>query len=226
MRDAARHNGHRQRLREKLTLAGGDALHDYELLELYLFRAIPRRDVKPIAKDLIHRFGDLGGVAAAPVEQLVTIEGVSEKTAAELKLIQALSERLAREQVIGRPVISSWSALVGYCRTALQHARTEQFRVLFLDRKNRLIADEVLGRGTIDHAPVYPREVVKRALAHEASALILVHNHPSGDSTPSQTDIEMTKTLAEVCQPFDIVLHDHLVIARENTASFKTLGLM
>ncbi len=226
MRDAARHNGHRQRLREKLTLAGGDALHDYELLELYLFRAIPRRDVKPIAKDLIHRFGDLGGVAAAPVEQLVTIEGVSEKTAAELKLIQALSERLAREQVIGRPVISSWSALVGYCRTALQHARTEQFRVLFLDRKNRLIADEILGRGTIDHAPVYPREVVKRALAHEASALILVHNHPSGDATPSQTDIEMTKTLAEVCQPFDIVLHDHLVIARENTASFKTLGLL
>lgn len=226
MRDAARHNGHRQRLREKLTLAGGDALHDYELLELYLFRAIPRRDVKPIAKDLIHRFGDLGGVAAAPVEQLVTIQGVSEKTAAELKLIQALSERLAREQVIGRPVISSWSALVGYCRTALQHARTEQFRVLFLDRKNRLIADEILGRGTIDHAPVYPREVVKRALAHEASALILVHNHPSGDATPSQTDIEMTKTLAEVCQPFDIVLHDHLVIARENTASFKTLGLL
>lgn len=226
MRDAARHNGHRQRLREKLTLAGGEALHDYELLELYLFRAIPRRDVKPIAKDLIHRFGDLGGVAAAPVEQLVTIEGVSEKTAAELKLIQALSERLAREQVIGRPVISSWSALVGYCRTALQHARTEQFRVLFLDRKNRLIADEILGRGTIDHAPVYPREVVKRALAHEASALILVHNHPSGDATPSQTDIEMTRTLAEVCQPFDIVLHDHLVIARENTASFKTLGLL
>ena len=226
MRDAARHNGHRQRLREKLTFAGGEALHDYELLELYLFRAIPRRDVKPIAKDLIHRFGDLGGVAAAPVEQLVTIEGVSEKTAAELKLIQALSERLAREQVIGRPVISSWSALVGYCRTALQHARTEQFRVLFLDRKNRLIADEILGRGTIDHAPVYPREVVKRALAHEASALILVHNHPSGDATPSQTDIEMTRTLAEVCQPFDIVLHDHLVIARENTASFKTLGLL
>lgn len=226
MRDAAHHNGHRQRLREKLTLAGGDALHDYELLELYLFRAIPRRDVKPIAKDLIHRFGDLGGVAAAPVEQLVTVKGVSEKTAAELKLIQALSERLAREQVIGRPVISSWSALVGYCRTALQHARTEQFRVLFLDRKNRLIADEILGRGTIDHAPVYPREVVKRALAHEASALILVHNHPSGDATPSQTDIEMTKTLAEVCQPFDIVLHDHLVIARENTSSFKTLGLL
>jgi len=226
MPEAAHHNGHRQRLREKLTLAGSDALHDYELLELYLFRSIPRRDVKPLAKELIARFGDLGGVTTAPLEQLTRIKGVSEKTAAELKLIQALSERLAREQVIGRPVISSWSALVGYCRTALQYERTEQFRVLFLDRKNRLIADEVLGRGTIDHAPVYPREVVKRALAHEASALILVHNHPSGDATPSQTDIEMTKTLADVCQPFDIVLHDHLVIARENTASFKTLGLM
>ncbi len=226
MPEAAHHNGHRQRLREKLTLAGSGALHDYELLELYLFRSIPRRDVKPLAKELIARFGDLGGVTTAPLEQLTRIKGVSEKTAAELKLIQALSERLAREQVIGRPVISSWSALVGYCRTALQYERTEQFRVLFLDRKNRLIADEVLGRGTIDHAPVYPREVVKRALAHEASALILVHNHPSGDATPSQTDIEMTKTLADVCQPFDIVLHDHLVIARENTASFKTLGLM
>lgn len=226
MQEAAHHNGHRQRLREKLTSAGSDALHDYELLELYLFRSIPRRDVKPIAKNLIAKFGDLGGVAAAPLEQLTQIKGISEKTASELKLIQALSERLAREQVIGKPVISSWSALVGYCRTTLQFERTEQFRVLFLDRKNRLIADEILGRGTIDHAPVYPREVVKRALAHEASALILVHNHPSGDATPSQTDIEMTRTLAEVCQPFDIVLHDHLVIARENTASFKTLGLL
>lgn len=226
MQEAAHHNGHRQRLREKLTSAGSDALPDYELLELYLFRSIPRRDVKPIAKSLIAKFGDLGGVAAAPLEQLTQIKGISEKTASELKLIQALSERLAREQVIGKPVISSWSALVGYCRTALQFERTEQFRVLFLDRKNRLIADEILGRGTIDHAPVYPREVVKRALAHEASALILVHNHPSGDATPSQTDIDMTRTLAEVCQPFDIVLHDHLVIARENTSSFKTLGLM
>ena len=226
MQDAAHHNGHRQRLREKLTSAGSAALHDYELLELYLFRSIPRRDVKPIAKELIAKFGDLGGVTTAPLEQLTQIKGISEKTASELKLIQALSERLAREQVIGKPVISSWSALVGYCRTALQFERTEQFRVLFLDRKNRLIADEILGRGTIDHAPVYPREVVKRALAHEASALILVHNHPSGDATPSQTDVEMTRTLAEVCQPFDIVLHDHLVIARENTASFKTLGLL
>lgn len=222
----AHHTGHRDRLREKLTLAGGLALHDYELLELYLFRSIPRRDVKPIAKDLIARFGDLGGVAAAPVEQLVTVKGVSDRVAADLKLIKALSERLAREQVIGRPAIASWSALINYCRTAMQHATTEQFRVLFLDRKNKLIADEVLGEGTIDHAPVYPREVVKRALAHESSAIILVHNHPSGDATPSQADIEMTRNLMDICKPFDIVVHDHLVIGRENTASFKTLGLM
>jgi len=201
-------------------------LHDYELLELYLFRSIPRRDVKPIAKALIARFGDLGGVAAAPIEQLVCIDGVNERSAAELKLIQALSARLAREQVIGRPVIASWAALVAYCRTTMQHATTEQFRVLFLDRKNKVIGDEVLGTGTVDHAPVYPREVVKRALANEASAIILVHNHPSGDATPSQADIEMTRTLIKVCKPFEIVVHDHLVIGRENTASFKTLGLM
>lgn len=226
MASPAHTDGHRERLRQKLTLAGGDALHDYELLELYLFRSIPRRDVKPIAKALIARFGDLGGVAAAPLEQLVTIDGVNERCGAELKLIQALSARLAREQVIGRPVIASWAALVAYCRTAMQHATTEQFRVLFLDRKNKVIGDEVLGTGTVDHAPVYPREVVKRALAHEASAIILVHNHPSGDATPSQADIEMTRTLIEVCKPFEIVVHDHLVIGRENTASFKTLGLM
>ncbi len=226
MTDLAHHTGHRDRLREKLTSAGSLALHDYELLELYLFRCIPRRDTKPIAKDLIARFGDLGGVASAPIEHLIQVKGVSEKTAAELKLIKALSERMAREQVMGRTVIASWSALINYCRTAMQHATTEEFRVLFLDRKNKLIADEVLGRGTIDHAPVYPREVVKRALAHEASALILVHNHPSGDATPSQADIEMTRSLMEICQPFEIVVHDHLVIGRENTASFKTLGLM
>ncbi len=220
------HTGHRDRLREKLTSAGGLALHDYELLELYLFRSIPRRDTKPIAKALIARFGDLGGVAGADVRDLIAIKGVSERVAADLKLIKPLAERLAREQAIGRPVITSWSALVAYCRTAMQHATTEQFRVLFLDRKNKLIADEVLGEGTIDHAPVYPREVVKAALAHEASAIILVHNHPSGDATPSQADIEMTRTLMDICKPFEIAVHDHLVIGRENTASFKTLGLM
>ncbi len=220
------YQGHRERLRLRLEESGGAGLHDYELLELYLGLCIRRRDVKPIAKALIARFGDLGGVAAAPVEQLTAVPGVGAKTATELKLIRALSARLAREQVIGRPVIASWNALVAYCRTAMQHATTEQFRVLFLDRKNKVIGDEVLSTGTVDHAPVYPREVVKRALANEASAIILVHNHPSGDATPSQADIEMTRTLIEVCKPFEIVVHDHLVIGRENTASFKTLGLM
>ena len=220
------HVGHRDRLRARFSSAGGGALADYELLELFLFNSIPRRDVKPLAKELISAFGDLGGVAAAPLERLTEIKGVSEKVAVDLKLLQAVSERMSREGVIGKPVVSSWSALVNYCRTALQHERTEQFRVLFLDKKNRLIADEVLGKGTVDHAPVYPREVVKRALAHEASAIILVHNHPSGDPTPSHSDVVMTKKMAEAAQPFDIVLHDHLVIGRETTASFKALGLI
>ncbi|MEE2566862.1 RadC family protein [Hyphobacterium marinum] len=220
------HAGHRDRLRARFTSAGGDALADYELLELFLFNAIPRRDVKPLAKELIAAFGDLGGVAAAPIERLTEIKGVSARVAADLKLLQAISARMAREGVIDKPVVSSWSALVNYCRTALQHERTEQFRVLFLDKKNRLIADEIMSRGTVDHAPVFPREVVKRALAHEASAIILVHNHPSGDPTPSHSDVVMTKKMAEAAQPFDIVLHDHLVIGRETTASFKQLGLI
>jgi DNA repair protein RadC len=196
------------------------------LLELYLGHTIRRGDVKPLAKALIARFGDLGGVVNAPIEHLTEVKGVGDKLAADLKLVHALARRLAREQALHRPVISSWAALISYCRTAIQHRTTEEFRVLFLDRKNRLIADEVLGTGTIDHAPVYPREVAKRALAHDASAIILVHNHPSGDPTPSGADIEMTRTLAEACAPFEIVVHDHLVIGREATASFKTLGLL
>lgn len=219
-------HGHRDRLRARFGEAGGSALADYELLELFLFRSIPRRDVKPIAKALIARFGDLGRVVAAEPAQLAEIEGVSEKIALDLKLLHAASVRIAREQVTGRPVISSWSALLDYCRTALQHASTEEFRVLFLDKKNRLIADEFAARGTVDHAPVYPREIVKRALALDASALILVHNHPSGDPTPSSADIEMTKRLKEAAKPFDIVIHDHLVVGRDKTASFKALGIL
>tara|TARA_R110002073_G_scaffold28303_10_gene90027 strand:+ start:2507 stop:3196 length:690 start_codon:yes stop_codon:yes gene_type:complete len=220
------HAGHRDRLRARFASAGGAALADYELLELYLFNSIPRRDTKALAKTLITAFGDIGGVSAAPIERLTEIKGVSEKVALDLKLLLTISERMSREGVINKPVVSSWSALVNYCRTALQHERIEQFRVLFLDKKNRLIADEILGKGTVDHAPVYPREVVKRALAHEASAIILVHNHPSGDPTPSHADVVMTKKMAEAAQPFDIVLHDHLVIGRETTASFKALGLI
>ncbi|WP_394692216.1 DNA repair protein RadC [Hyphobacterium sp.] len=220
------HAGHRDRLRARFAKAGGDALADYELLELFLFRSIPRRDVKPLAKDLIARFGDLGGVAAASVEALTELKGVSEKTAIDLKLLQAASARMALEGALDRPVISSWSSLITYCRTAMQHEPVEQFRVLFLDKKNRLMADEVISKGTVDQAPVYPREVVKRALAHEASAIILVHNHPSGEVTPSTADIEITKTIIDASKPFNIVVHDHLIIGRETTASFKSLGLI
>lgn len=224
--DAPHHLGHRERLRARFTDGSGAGLHDYELLELYLFGFIPKKDVKPLAKELIATFGDLGGVASAPMERLVEVKGVGTTVATGLKLLHAISGRMAREGILDKPVVSSWSALVNYCRTAMQHARTEEFRVLFLDKKNKMIADEVLGKGTVDHAPVYPREVLKRALAHEASALILVHNHPSGDPTPSQADITMTKAIADAAKPFDIVLHDHLVIGRETTASFRTLGLL
>jgi len=223
---APHYHGHRDRLRARFAEAGGEALADYELLELALFRSIPRRDVKPLAKALIARFGDLGRICAAPAEQLEEIPGVSQKTALDLKLMHALAVRMTREQVTGRTVLSSWSALLDYLRAALAHATTEEFRVLFLDRKNRLVADEFQARGTVDHAPVYPREIVKRTLALDASAIILVHNHPSGDPTPSRTDIEMTRRIVEAARPFDIVVHDHIVIGRERTASFKAMGLL
>ncbi len=224
--DTPHYHGHRDRLRARFADAGGDALADYELLELALFRSIPRRDVKPLAKDLIKRFGDLGRVCAASVDQLTGVKGVSEKTALDLRLMQAMAIRIAREQVTGRTVISSWSALLDYLRAALQHASTEEFRVLYLDKKNRLVSDEFQARGTVDHAPVYPREIVKQAIALDSSALILVHNHPSGDPTPSQADIEMTRRIKEAAKPFDIVVHDHIIVGRERTASFKALGLL
>lgn len=220
------YHGHRDRLRARFADAGGEALADYELLELALFRSIPRKDVKPLAKDLLKRFGDLGRVCSANLDQLVAVKGVSEKTATDIKLIHAMAVRIAREQVTGRTVISSWSALLDYLRAALQHASTEEFRVLYLDKKNRLVSDEFQARGTVDHAPVYPREIVKQAIALDASALILVHNHPSGDPTPSQADIEMTRRIKEAAKPFDIVVHDHIVVGRERTASFKALGLL
>jgi DNA repair protein RadC len=218
--------GHRDRLRARFKERGADALPDYELLELYLFRTIPRRDLKPLAKALIERFGGFAEVVAAPIERLVEVEGVSEAVAIDLKIVHASAERAARGRVLNRPVISSWNALLDYCRTALADAREEQFRVLFLDKKNRLIADEVLGRGTVDHAPVYPREVVRRALELSATAVILVHNHPSGDPTPSKADIDMTREIVSAAKPLGVAVHDHLVIGKENTASFKSLGLM
>jgi len=196
------------------------------LLELYLFRSIVRRDVKPLAKELIAKFGSFAEVISAPTKQLTEVKGVSEKIALDLKIISAAAAKLGQQSVLGRPVLSSWSALLDYVRSVMQFERTEQFRVLFLDKKNRLIADEVLGEGTVDRAPVYPREVIKRALTHEATAIILAHNHPSGDPTPSQSDIDMTHQMIAAMKPVGITVHDHLIIGRDNIASFRSLGLM
>lgn len=218
--------GHRDRLRARFSESGPGALADYELLELYLFRSIPRRDVKPIAKDLIARFGSFADVVSAPPALLCEVKGISEKTALDMKILQAGALKLGKETVLNRPVLSSWTALLDYCRSAMQFETKEQFRVLFLDRKNKLIADEVLGQGTVDRAPVYPREVLKRALELGSTAIILAHNHPSGDPTPSQSDIAMTNQIITAAKAVDIGIHDHLIIGRKNIASFKSLGLM
>lgn len=220
------YHGHRDRLRARFVEKGAQALSDYELLELYLFRSIVRRDVKPLAKELIAKFGSFAEVISAPTKQLTEVKGVSEKIALDLKIISAAAAKLGQQSVLGRPVLSSWSALLDYVRSVMQFERIEQFRVLFLDKKNRLIADEVLGEGTVDRAPVYPREVIKRALTHEATAIILAHNHPSGDPTPSQSDIDMTHQMIAAMKPVGITVHDHLIIGRDNIASFRSLGLM
>ena len=220
------YHGHRDRLRARFAERGAEALADYELLELYLFNSIPQGDVKPVAKALIAQFGSFAEVCAAPVSRLTEVKGIGPKTALDLQIIKAAATKLGQESVLGRPILSSWTALLDYCRSAMQFEGVEQFRVLFLDRKNRLIADEVLGRGTVDRAPVYPREIMKRALDLEATALILCHNHPSGDPTPSQSDIDMTNHIITAAKPLGISVHDHLIIGRENIASFKTLGLM
>jgi DNA repair protein RadC len=217
--------GHRDRLRERAAAGGLAALPDYEVLELCLFRSIPRGDVKPLAKQLLARFGSLGGVLGATAEELRTLNGVGEALALDLKLMHEATLRTARESVAKRPVISSWSALLAYVKAALAHEAREQFRVLFLDKKNQLIADEVMNRGTVDHAPVYPREVMRRALELSASAVILVHNHPSGDPTPSAADVDMTRQVVEAGRPLRIAVHDHLIAARDGVASLKALGL-
>ncbi|MFI4965462.1 MAG: DNA repair protein RadC [Caulobacterales bacterium] len=217
--------GHRERLRERALAGGLSALPDYEVLELHLFRAIPRGDVKPLAKQLLARFGSLGGVLGATIDDLKTVPGVGDAQALDLKLLQETALRTAREAVAKRPVISSWSALLAYVKAALAHEAREQFRVLFLDKKNQLIADEVMNRGTVDHAPVYPREVMRRALELSASAVILVHNHPSGDPTPSAADVDMTRQVVAAGRPLRIAVHDHLIAARDGVASLKALGL-
>jgi DNA repair protein RadC len=218
--------GHRQRLRERFLKGGTDALADYELLELILFLAIPQRDVKPLAKALLKEFGSFQGVVTADVARLLTVKGVKENTAVALKAIEASARWLAREEILQRNVLSNWDKLIGYCRTTLAREPTERFHLLFLDRKNALIADEQQQQGTVDHTPVYPREVVKRALELNASAIIMVHNHPAGDTTPSRADIEMTRQVREAVRAVGIALHDHLVIGRSGHASFKALGLL
>ncbi|UYV37428.1 DNA repair protein RadC [Rhodobacteraceae bacterium D3-12] len=217
---------HRQRLRARFLSGGAAALPDYEMLELVLFRAIPRRDVKPIAYKLLETFGDFNGVVAAPPERLSEVSGIGEAVICELKIVEAAAHRLARSRVMQRPVVSSWDALIDYCHTAMAHRDIEQFRVLYLDRKNVLIADEEQARGTVDHVPVYPREVVKRALQINASALILVHNHPSGDPTPSPEDISMTAKIDDAAQALGLTLHDHLIIGKSTELSFRSEGLL
>ncbi len=218
--------GHRDRLRARFMDVGGDALPDYELLELVLFRSIPRRDVKPLAKELIKRFGTFAEVLAAPSARLLEVDGLSEKVVADLKIVEASARRLAKGEVAKRPVLSSWASVLDYCRTAMAFMDREQFRLLFLDKRNALIADEVQQSGTVDHTPVYPREVVKRALELSASALILVHNHPSGDPTPSPADIKMTRDIIDVAHPLGITVHDHIIVGREGHASLKGLRLI
>ena len=230
---AAGASGHRERLRDRARTSL-EGLPDYELLELFLFRSIPQRDVKPLAKALLARFGSLSAVLAAAPDALTAVSAtdlrgrllkVGPETALDLRALHEVTRRVAAEPLKRRTVISSWSALLSYVRVALAHEAREQFRVLFLDKKNQLIADEVMNRGTVDHAPVYPREILRRALELSASAVILVHNHPSGDPTPSPADIEMTRQVVEAGRSLKISVHDHLVVGREGAASFKALGL-
>jgi DNA repair protein RadC len=220
------YHGHRERLRERFREAGADALSDYELLELLLFRALPRRDVKPLAKTLLATFGSFAEAISASEARLTEVKGLGAAGITELKIVQAAASRLVRGAVKKRPVLSSWSSVLDYCRTAQAFADREQFRVLFLDKRNQLIADEVQQVGTVDHTPVYPREVVKRALELSATAIILVHNHPSGDPTPSRADIQMTQQIIAVAQPLGISVHDHIIVGKEGHASLKGLKLI
>jgi len=223
--DKPHYSGHRNRLRERFLKEGSD-LADYELIELLLFAAMPRRDVKPIAKALLSRFGSFAGVLNADAQALTEVSGIGQTAAVSLMAVREGAVRLLQSEVMNQPVLSNWQSLMDYCRAAMGHGKVEQFRILFLNRKNMLIADELQQQGTVDHTPVYPREVIKRALDLGASALILVHNHPSGDPSPSQADIEMTKELQAAGEKLGISLHDHIVVSKSGNTSFKTLGLL
>jgi len=224
--DPPHYLGHRERLRDRFLDGGPDAVTEYELLELILFRAIPRRDVKPLAKALIATFGSFAEVVSAPRPRLREIDGLGEAAIAEIKIVQAAAGRFARGEVTKRTALSSWSAVLDYCRATMAFADKEQFRVLFLDKRNQVIADEVQQTGTVDHTPVYPREVIKRALELSATALILVHNHPSGDPTPSRADIQMTQSIVEIAKPLGISVHDHIIVGKDGHASLKELKLI
>jgi DNA repair protein RadC len=224
--EPAHYNGHRARLRERLLQAGSEAVADYELVELVLFRAIPRRDVKPLAKALIARFGSFAEAIAAEPARLAEVEGMSQGAIAEFKIVEAGAKRFAKGVARKRLPVGSFSAVVDYCRTAMAFDAREEFRVLFLDRKNGLIADESQGVGTVDQTPVYPREVVRRALELSATAVILVHNHPSGDPTPSTQDVKMTLDIIAVAQPLGVAVHDHIIVGRDGHASLKGLRLI
>jgi len=220
------YHGHRDRLRERFDKRGAEALADYELLELMLFRLIPRRDTKPIAKALLARFGSISGALGAPAHLLREVPGIGPGVAADLKVISALSQRMLQADLVGRDILDSWSTVLKYCKAAMAEESREQFRILFLDKKNALIQDEVQQSSTVDQTPVYPREVVRRALELSATAIILVHNHPSGDPTPSRADIEMTHKVIEACQPLGITVHDHIIIGRDGHTSLKALSLI
>ena len=220
------YHGHRARLRERFRQSGAEALSDYELLEMVLFAAQPRRDTKPLAKSLLKRFGSFAEVIHAPDARLAEIDGMGEASINQLKLIAAAANRIAKGELKGRTLLSSWSDVIGYCRTSMAFAEKEQFRILFLDKRNQLIADEVQQTGTVDHTPVYPREVIKRALELSATAVILVHNHPSGDPTPSQADVRMTKAIIDIASPLGTAVHDHIIVGRGGHASLKAMGLV
>ena len=224
--DTPHYHGHRERLRERFHHAGPDALSDYELLELALFPALPRRDTKPLAKLLLKTFGSFAEVVHAPEARLREIEGVGDSAVNQLKLIAAAAHRIAKGEIKRSVALSSWSDVIGYCRAGMAFADKEQFRILFLDKRNQLISDEVQQTGTVDHTPVYPREVIKRALELSATAVILVHNHPSGDPTPSQADVQMTKAIIDIAMPLGISVHDHIIVGKNGHASLKGLRLI
>ncbi len=224
--DKPHYTGHRDRLRQRFVDSGADSLQDYELLEMLLFMAIPRRDVKPLAKTLLASFKTLPALMHAEINELTRVDGISEKTAIAIKTVTALSHRALKQEIMNQPILNSWARLMDYCQATMAHEKKEHFRILFLNKKNELIADEIQQSGTVDHTPAYPREIMKRALELSATAIILVHNHPSGDHTPSEADIDMTFAIMAAAEPFKIIVHDHIVVSKNGTTSMKNAGLL